>query len=139
MYDSRYHTGNQLFRAHFNATGLETGFSCTVWGGTGFGYSVWLDSTFLGSWVGDPATESSSNSFNFNTSLSSGSGHVITILQDHMGYDEDWTVSDGMIQLRSVMGLADLDFNRPKDTSWYFRLLISWKHQHQRECLEAYG
>jgi hypothetical protein len=63
-----------------------------VQGGVAFGYSVWLDQTFLGSWVGDAVNANYEDTFNFTGTggLVSGSQHVITILQDHMGYEEDW-------------------------------------------------
>lgn len=50
-----FHTGNILWRAHFNATGAEKGFDVHVQGGSAFGFSVWLDGTFLGSWAGTHA------------------------------------------------------------------------------------
>lgn len=61
-------------------------------GGAAFGYSLWLDQTFLGSWVGDVVHANFEGTFNFTGTggLVSGSQHVITILQDHMGYEEDW-------------------------------------------------
>ena len=91
--DYGFHTGNILWRAHFNATGPETGFKVNVQGGSAFGYSVWLDSTFIGSWVGDAVHGSYEGTFNFPKALTKGSSHIITILQDHMGYEEDWTAA----------------------------------------------
>ncbi|PPQ68771.1 hypothetical protein CVT24_007713 [Panaeolus cyanescens] len=92
--DYGFHTGNILWRAHFSATGTETGFKVNVLGGAAFGYSVWLDSTFIGSWVGDAVHNQYEGTFKFPSSLANGSKHVITILQDHMGYEEDWTTGN---------------------------------------------
>ncbi|KAG6901882.1 hypothetical protein C0995_007006 [Termitomyces sp. Mi166 len=88
--DYGYHTGNILWRGHLNATGTETAFSVQVQGGSAFGFSVWLDSTFIGSWEGDAAYSEYTGTFQFPSFLEEGSAHVLTILQDHMGYEEDW-------------------------------------------------
>lgn len=107
--DYGYHTGNILWRAHFTSTGSETGFTLNVQGGNAFGYSVWLDQTFLGSWVGDAVHASYEGTFNFpgTGGLARGSQHVITILQDHMGYEEDWTAaSDGFKAPRGILSYA---------------------------------
>ncbi|KAF8211508.1 glycoside hydrolase family 35 protein [Mycena galopus ATCC 62051] len=88
--DYGFHTGNILWRAHFSATGLEQGFVAELQGGTAFGFSVWLDSTFLGSWAGDALTATFNATFPFVAALGKGSTHVLTILQDHMGNEENW-------------------------------------------------
>ncbi|KAJ6538991.1 glycoside hydrolase family 35 protein [Mycena capillaripes] len=88
--DYGFHTGNILWRAHFSATGAETGFAVEVQGGSAFAYSVWLDGTFLGSWEGDPAQSAFNGTFLFPTALRKGSAHVLTLLQDHMGNEENW-------------------------------------------------
>ncbi|KAJ6510194.1 glycoside hydrolase family 35 protein [Mycena vitilis] len=88
--DYGFHTGNILWRAHFNATGAETGFAVEVQGGSAFGYSVWLDGTFLDSWVGDMVQSAFNGAFSFPAALPKGSAHVLTLLQDHMGNEENW-------------------------------------------------
>ncbi|KAJ7067978.1 glycoside hydrolase family 35 protein [Mycena amicta] len=85
-----FHTGNILWRFSFNATGLEKGFLVDVQGGAAFAYSVWLDQTFLGSWKGDPLFSDFNGTFPFPSAVRKGSPHVLTILQDHMGYEENW-------------------------------------------------
>jgi hypothetical protein len=96
--DYGFHTGNILWRGHFNATGAEKGFAAELQGGSAFGFSVWLDTTFLGSWngingllsrrrvlnnsfLGDGVTSVFNQSFPFTTALRKGSTHVLTILQ----------------------------------------------------------
>ncbi|KAJ7237206.1 glycoside hydrolase family 35 protein [Mycena haematopus] len=88
--DYGFHTGNILWRAHFNATGREESFAVAVQGGSAFGFSVWLDATYLGAWEGDAVTSVFNGTFPFATSLLKGSTHVLTILQDHMGNEENW-------------------------------------------------
>ncbi|KAF9526882.1 glycoside hydrolase family 35 protein [Crepidotus variabilis] len=103
-----YHTGNILWRAHFTATGTETAFKVKVMGGSAFGYSVWLDSTFLGSWEGDSVRQDYEGTFKIATSPKKGSSHVITILQDHMGYEEDWIV--GSETFKGPRGIISYSF-----------------------------
>ncbi|KAF8204850.1 glycoside hydrolase family 35 protein [Pholiota molesta] len=91
--DYGYHTGNILWRAHFNATGTETAFTVHLIGGSAFGYSVWLDSAFIGSWEGDAVHSDYEGTFTLPKALAKGSNHTITILQDHQGYEEDWTAA----------------------------------------------
>ncbi|KIY45926.1 glycoside hydrolase family 35 protein [Fistulina hepatica ATCC 64428] len=112
--DYGYHTGNHLWRAHFNASGTETGFAVDVWGGAAFGFSVWLDDTFLGSWEGDAIHSNYSASFGFPDTLDEGSEHIITILQDHMGYEEDWTVASD--DFKTVRGITSYNFTGSADT-----------------------
>ncbi|KAF8974695.1 glycoside hydrolase superfamily [Flammula alnicola] len=79
----------------------------TVMGGSAFAYSVWLDSTFIGSWEGDAVHSSYEGTFNFHQALAKGSSHIITILQDHMGYEEDWTAASDDFKIpRGIMGYS---------------------------------
>ncbi|KAG9316772.1 hypothetical protein JVU11DRAFT_2835 [Chiua virens] len=64
-----------------------------------FGYSVWLNQTFLGSWVGDPANFESTFYFPGTEGFVSGGQYVLTILQDHMGYGDRKTEEP-----RSILG-----------------------------------
>ncbi|KAF8076034.1 glycoside hydrolase family 35 protein [Lyophyllum atratum] len=117
--DYGYHTGNIIWRAHFNATGSETAFTLDVWGGSAFGYSVWLDSTFIGSWVGDAVHGSFESTFKFPSLLAAGSGHVLTILQDHMGYEEDWTAaSDAFKNPRGIINYSFVGSKVPTVSVW---------------------
>jgi hypothetical protein len=53
--DYGYHTGSLIYRGHFTATGNETTLFLNISGGSAHGFSVWMDSTFLGSWTGNVA------------------------------------------------------------------------------------
>ncbi|KAJ7688379.1 glycoside hydrolase superfamily [Mycena rosella] len=86
--DYGYHTGNILFRAHFNATGAEKGFEADVQGGSAFAYSVWLDKTFLGSFEGISNVYRCSGFF----------------VSDHMGNEENWwAAGDGFKTPRGIL------------------------------------
>ncbi|GLB33458.1 putative beta-galactosidase, domain 3 [Lyophyllum shimeji] len=117
--DYGYHTGSIIWRAHFNATGSETAFTLEVWGGSAFAYSVWLDSTFIGSWEGDAVHGGYEGTFHFPTLLAPGSAHVLTILQDHMGYEEDWTAaSDGFKTPRGIVSYSFVGSAVPTVSVW---------------------
>ncbi|PFH52549.1 glycoside hydrolase family 35 protein [Amanita thiersii Skay4041] len=113
--DYGYHTGNILWRAHFNATGSETGFTADIWGGSAFGYSVWLDSIFIGSWEGDAIHANYERTFAFPKKLEQESSHVLTILQDHMGYEEDWTAASDFFKI--PRGIMNYSFPNSPDTT----------------------
>ncbi|KAF8665643.1 hypothetical protein AX16_000098 [Volvariella volvacea WC 439] len=113
-----YHTGNILWRGHFNATG-ERGFKVSIIGGDGFAYSVWLDSTFIGSWEGDARHSSYEGIFNFPSTLRPGSSHVLTILQDHMGYELNWWAAGEFFKI--PRGITGYSFIGGSNTT------VSWK------------
>ncbi|KAH7102269.1 glycoside hydrolase superfamily [Auriculariales sp. MPI-PUGE-AT-0066] len=115
-----FHTGNLLWRGHFEATGSETAFVTDVWGGLAFGYTVWLDGTYLGSWEGDAPSANKERSFSLPTALAAGSKHVITILQDHMGYDEDWWAASD--SFRAPRGIRSYSFAGSTSTSVEWRV-----------------
>lgn len=55
-----------------------------VWGGAAFGYSVWLGSTFIGTWEGNAPSGNHTDTFTLPP-LTKGSEYVLTVIQDHMG------------------------------------------------------
>lgn len=117
--DYGYHTGNILWRGHFNATGAETGFSVHVQGGSAFGFSTWLDSTWIGSWEGDAAYSEHTGTFQFPSILKEGSAHVLTILQDHMGLEEDWwAAGDGFKTPRGILNYTFFGTSVPTVSVW---------------------
>ncbi|CAA7259499.1 unnamed protein product [Cyclocybe aegerita] len=114
-----YHTGNILWRAHFTATGSETGFRARVIGGAAFAYSVWLDSTFIGSWEGNAPRNEFEGTFNFPATLVAGSNHIITLLQDHMGYEEDWVAASETFKApRGLLSYSFIGSSTTTVTTW---------------------
>ncbi|KAJ7590547.1 glycoside hydrolase family 35 protein [Mycena floridula] len=117
--DYGFHTGNILWRAHFNATGTETAFTVNMWGGSAFGYSVWLDSTFIGSFAGDPAHADFEGTFAFAQVLTKGSNHILTIVQDHMGLEENWTsAQDFFKNPRGILSYSFVGSNSTTVSTW---------------------
>ncbi|KAF9452019.1 glycoside hydrolase family 35 protein [Macrolepiota fuliginosa MF-IS2] len=114
-----YHTGNILWRAHFTATGMETGFSANISGGLAFAYSMWLDDSFIGAWTGDAPSDTHNDTHNFPSPLVSGSSHIITILMDHMGIEQSWAgASDWFRMPRGVLGYSFVNSPDTNVTAW---------------------
>ncbi|KAI1407783.1 glycoside hydrolase family 35 protein [Hypoxylon sp. FL1857] len=87
--DYGFHAGVLLFRGHFTAKGTEKSFEIKTQGGTAYGHSVWLNGTFLGSWIGDASTSSYDATYTL-PGLSQGESYVLTVVIDHMGLDGNY-------------------------------------------------
>jgi hypothetical protein len=118
--DYGYHVGNLLWRAHFTATGSETGFWAHAVGGSAFGFSIWLDDAFVGSWEGDALTSEYNATYQFPKTLKKGEKHVITILQDHMGLETDWWAAQDWF--KTPRGIVNYTFVGSPDT-----VVDTWK------------
>ncbi|PIL34820.1 hypothetical protein GSI_02607 [Ganoderma sinense ZZ0214-1] len=80
--------GHVLFRGHFNATGSETSANLTIYGGSAFASSVFINDQFISTVFngGDHVNAA----FPFpNGSVVPGQDNVVTVVQDNMGNDED--------------------------------------------------
>ncbi|KAK3935204.1 glycoside hydrolase family 35 protein [Diplogelasinospora grovesii] len=112
--DYGYHSGSLLYRGHFTSDGSETGIFLNTSGGSGYGYSVFLNSTHLRSWDGGPPAQrnrSFAETIPFPPPLSSrpiplraGEEYVVTVLMDHMGQDEE---APGTDAIKAPMGILD--------------------------------
>ncbi|CZR68512.1 related beta-galactosidase E [Phialocephala subalpina] len=91
--DYEYYTGSLEYRGHFVANGNETIFQIVTQGGDGYGHSIWLNDTFIGSWTGTGSDANHNGTYTIG-SLVEGSRYVITVLIDHMGLEEESFVSD---------------------------------------------
>ncbi|KAH8802585.1 putative beta-galactosidase [Xylogone sp. PMI_703] len=116
--DYGYNTGSLLYRGHFVANGSESALYLLAEAGYAFGYSVWLDSTYLGSWKGSAADMFYNQTLAFPTKLQRGRSHVVTILIDHMGIDENFPANVQI--MKDPRGILDYDLKgRDKsDVSW---------------------
>lgn len=119
--DYGFNTGSLIYRGSFVANGNESSLYLSVTGGSGFGHSVWFNSTYIGSYTGSTA-----KSYNQTLSLSSASGlqlnrgeqYVITVLIDHMGQETSWT--PGYDTMKTPRGLIDyqLSGHTQSDITW---------------------
>jgi hypothetical protein len=115
--DYGYHAGSLLYRGHFVACGGEKEFFVRTQGGQAFAHSVWLNSTLLGSFAGNPSLEATNATYSL-PALHSGSSYVITVLIDHMGLNENFRVGDP--SAKNPRGILDytLSGRSKSDITW---------------------
>ncbi|KAK1990835.1 hypothetical protein LX36DRAFT_716493 [Colletotrichum falcatum] len=88
------HVGNHIYRATF-PTGEDppTGVFLNLTGGLAFGYSVWLNSAYIGSHLGLPHLGADARRFSFaNATLAAAAGgggglNVLVVVMDNSGHD----------------------------------------------------
>ncbi|KAJ4353285.1 uncharacterized protein N0V89_005012 [Didymosphaeria variabile] len=115
--DYGFNTGMLLFRGHFTASGAEKTFFIDTQGGAAYASSVWLDSTFLGSFRGAKGVDFANSTFTL-PSLTGNKTYVLTVLVDNQGLDETWTIGeDTSKNPRGIMDY-DLDAHDKEDVSW---------------------
>ena len=117
--DYGYHTGSLIYRSRFTAMGNESTLYLLTSGGSTFSHSVWLDSIYLGSWVGDPSVSSHNQTFTLPSPLSSDSDYVIAVLIDHMGLSENTYI--GAETVKDPRGILDYNLSghsSQSDVTW---------------------
>ncbi|KAE8555102.1 hypothetical protein EYB25_003650 [Talaromyces marneffei] len=115
--DYGFHTGTLIYRGHFVAVLHEVYFAVTTIGGNGFGSSVWLNDTFLGSWKGSANNASASSIYAFPV-MELGSSYTLTVLIANTGLDENWVV--GTDSMKTPRGILDYELynHNQSDISW---------------------
>lgn len=104
-----FHTGNILWRGRFN--GKSTGVFLNVIGGTGSGWSAWLNGKFLGSTYGNITLSQTNKTLDFGNATQDGE-NVLFVIQDHMGKDQ----TTGATNPRGILNATLLD--GANFTSW---------------------
>ncbi|KAI4854214.1 beta-galactosidase B [Aureobasidium sp. EXF-8845] len=104
-----FHGGNILWRGRFNGT--SSGIFLNVIGGTGSGWSAWLNGKFVGSTFGDIKLSQTNQTLKFGDAVKSGE-NVLFVIQDHMGKDQ----TTGAINPRGLLNATLTD--GAKFTSW---------------------
>ncbi|KAG9254840.1 beta-galactosidase [Emericellopsis atlantica] len=115
--DYGFHTGSVLFRGHFTANGKESTFEVVPQGGSASGSSLWLDDTFLGSYLGEAEVINGTITADL-PALEDGSEHVFTLVMDHMGLHDNYVVGEDM--LKDPRGIQAYDFpgHDGSDITW---------------------
>lgn len=104
--DYGYNTGALLFRGRFNATGSESSLSLHTIGGNAFASSVWIDGKFVGATLARQNTGDANSTYTI-PQLDAGTLHVLTILVDNMGLNENFVIgSDDMKQPRGILSYS---------------------------------
>ncbi|KAJ0294625.1 hypothetical protein CBS470a_000533 [Colletotrichum nupharicola] len=115
--DYGYHGGFLIYRGHFTASGAESLFNITTSGGQAYGHSVWLDSTFLGSFKGDPHVSNFTQVFQLQP-LDAGSDHTLTVVIDHMGMPMNFYVHSEAIKTPRRILDYSLAGRQQSDIKW---------------------
>lgn len=118
--DYGFHTGSLIYRGHFTATGNESTFYLSTTGGLSFGHSVWLNSTYVGSWAGNSTARSYNQTLTLpsNLTLTPSHPYVLTVVIDHMGMETNW--SPGLDMMKTPRGILDyaLSSHSQSDITW---------------------
>ncbi|KAI0790316.1 glycoside hydrolase superfamily [Irpex lacteus] len=100
-----------LWRGHFNGTSSTTAVNLTINGGSAFAASVFINSHFINT-TSSLSDEQTNTLFTFPAgSVKIGQDNVITVVQDHMGNDEDPTE-------RSPRGIPGFALTGGNITTW---------------------
>lgn len=84
--DYGFHNSFHLFRGYFE--GAATGVNLTLQGGLAFGFSVWLNGDFVGSYTGNSTVGKTSLVVPFgNATMSKNETNVLLVAQDNTGHD----------------------------------------------------
>jgi hypothetical protein len=104
--DYGFHTGSLIY--------------LSTTGGVAFGHSVWIDETYIGSWIGNSTARSYNQTLDFPPSLSlhADKTYIITVVIDHMGMETNW--SPGLDFMKTPRGIIDysLSGHPQRDISW---------------------
>ncbi|KAF4185413.1 hypothetical protein CNMCM7927_006736 [Aspergillus lentulus] len=117
--DYGYHAGSLLYRGTFVANGSESSMYLLTEGGYAYGHSVWLNSTYLGSWEGSAGDIFYNHTLKFPTAPRAGATYVLTVLIDHMGLDENFVAN--VQTMKDPRGILDYQVHGREKSS------ISWK------------
>ncbi|KAI9045940.1 glycoside hydrolase family 35 protein [Aspergillus affinis] len=126
--DYGYHAGSLLYRGKFVAMGVESAIDLLIQGGYAFAYSVWLNSTYLGSWPGSPTQSFHKQTFKFPAKLDADSSHTLTILIDHMGMEQNFLVATQ--QMKDPRGILDYNLAGRNQSAIIWKLTGNFGGEH---------
>ncbi|KAE8351357.1 putative beta-galactosidase B [Aspergillus coremiiformis] len=115
--DNQIHVGNHIYRAKFPSTDKPpTDVFLNVTGGRAFGYSVWLNSEFIGSWLGMPGIEQNEKTFSFaNATLSTDEDNILVVVMDNAGHSlRGGAINPRGIQNATLVGPGSYSFSEWK-------------------------
>ncbi|KAK3315775.1 beta-galactosidase B [Apodospora peruviana] len=112
------HVGNHIFRATFPSTASPppTGVLLNITGGNAFGYSAWLNSQSLGSYLGLSYSGAAATIFSFaNATLNTDGDNVLVVVMDNSGHDlREAAVAPRGITNATLLGPATYKFTEWK-------------------------
>jgi hypothetical protein len=95
--DYGYNNGVLIYRGHFVATGKESSLKLSTQGGSAFGSSVWINSTYVGSWSGIDAARDNNSTYTL-PNLAAGKPYVFTVVVENNGLDGNWVVGQDVMK-----------------------------------------
>lgn len=116
--DYGFHTGSVLYRGHFTANGAESTLNLTTQGGHAFGASIWIGSTFLGSWIGSPDLFVGSTIVTLPSDLESGTDYILTVVLDLMGLNGNYVIGEDNLKTPRGIMSYDLAGHDASDITW---------------------
>ncbi|KAL4260568.1 glycosyl hydrolase 35 family protein [Pleurotus pulmonarius] len=122
LYSSEYgfHAGQWVWRGHFS--GNATGVQLSIQGGFSFGYSVFLNTHFLGSGQGSSHSQDGvdilSPNFNFTEDQLRDGDNVLTVIHDSTGMNQDYDIDDEHKTPRGIRGYKLLGDNGIDFDTW---------------------
>lgn len=115
--DYEIHVGNHIYRATFPSTSSPpTGVELNVTGGNAFGYSAWLNSHYIGSYLGLSYTGTGAVDLSFaNATLATdGKENILVVVMDNSGHDlRDAAVDPRGITNATLLGPSDRSTGGP--------------------------
>ncbi|KAI1167821.1 glycoside hydrolase family 35 protein [Nemania serpens] len=117
--DYGFNAGSLVYRGSFESHGNERSLNLSTAGGGGFGHSVWVGETFIGSWTGSSqAGYNQTLTFPSHLKLVRGESYVITVLIDHMGQETNWWPGHDL--MKTPRGIIDyaLPGHAKSDIKW---------------------
>ncbi|KAH6880351.1 family 35 glycosyl hydrolase [Thelonectria olida] len=114
--DYKVHYGNHIYRATFSSTEEPpTGIFLSLQGGLAFGYSVWLNSNYVGSYYGLSYIGAHSGTLSFgNSTLSKDGDNVLVVLMDQSGHE----LRSGAVEPRGIMNATLVGSGDYKFSEW---------------------
>lgn len=113
LYVDEYHihVGTHIYRATFPSESSATGVYLNITGGSAFGYSVWLNGGFIGSYLGASTSTTGELLFSFaNASLTTGNTeNTLVVVMDNSGHDE----TSGATNPRGIWNATLIDSEDP--------------------------
>ncbi len=115
--DYGFHAGILIYRGHFIANGNESTIYLSTQGGGAYSSSVWLGSTYIGSFLGFAAALTHNDTYTL-PNLTKGKAYIFTILVENNGYEENW--APGEDQMKWPRGILnyELSGHKQSDVTW---------------------
>ncbi|KAI0402590.1 glycoside hydrolase family 35 protein [Xylaria palmicola] len=132
--DYGFNAGSLIYRGYFEAIGNEESLYLSTKGGGGFGHSVWINETFIGSWTGSGQASGYNQTLMLPHSLklTRGKTYAIIVLIDHMGQDTNWWPGHDL--MKTPRGIIDYDLkgHEKSDIKWKLTGNLGGEQYHDR-------